>query len=62
MFVANFLTGPGTDNVPHNVHITFGEYIHGKWNPHQFLKNLSVKYDTDYLTQYYYVGVKYAKV
>lgn len=59
MFVAQFLTGPGTDNTPHNVRITFREYLYGKWNPHQFLKNLSVKYDTDYLTQYYYVGVKY---
>lgn len=59
MFVANFLTGPGTDNTPHNVHITFGEYIHGKWNSKTFLEKLSEKYDTDFLTQYYYIGVRY---
>ena len=58
MFVANFLTGPGTDNTPYNVSLTFIEYIHGKWNSKRFLENLSRKYDKDFLTEYYFIGVK----
>ena len=53
MFVANFLTGPGTDNTPYNVSLTFIEYIHGKWNSKRFLENLSKKYDKDFLTEYF---------
>ena len=43
MFVANFLTGPGTDKTPYNVKLTFGEYINGKWNSSTFLDKLSKK-------------------
>ena len=30
MFVANFLTGPGTDKTPYNVQVTFLEYVLSK--------------------------------
>ena len=43
MFVANFLTGPGTDKTPYNVKLTFSEYVHGKWNSHTFMDKLSKK-------------------
>ena len=59
MFVANFLTGPGTDKTPYNVKLTFGEYEHGKWNSHTFLDKLSKKYDKDFLNEFYFIGVRY---
>tara|TARA_Y100001938_G_C8018348_1_gene393820 strand:- start:619 stop:804 length:186 start_codon:yes stop_codon:yes gene_type:complete len=61
MFVANFLTGPGTDKTPYNVKLTFGEYIHGKWNSKTFLEKLSNKHGENYLTDFYYIGVRYVK-
>ena len=62
MFVANFLTGPGTDKTPYNVKITFGEYVLGKVNPNQLLEDLSEKYDTNFVSEFYYIGVRYAKI
>tara|TARA_Y100000004_G_scaffold178267_1_gene220671 strand:+ start:462 stop:650 length:189 start_codon:yes stop_codon:yes gene_type:complete len=62
MFVANFLTGPGTDKVPYNVKLTFYEYLLGKVNPNQLLRDLTEKYDTNFVSDFYYIGVRYAKV
>lgn len=59
MFVAQFLTGPGTDKTPININISFTQYLYAKWNPHQFIKNLSIEYDKNFLTEHYYIGVKY---
>ena len=58
MFIARFLTGPGTDKTPHNVRITFFEYLHGKVNSGSFLINLGIKYDKNLLNDYYFIGVE----
>ncbi len=58
MFVANFLTGPGTDKTPYNVQVTFLEYVLSKVNSTHFLEKLSKKYNKDFTNNYYYGGVK----
>ena len=40
MFIANFLTGPGTKKSHVNVTLTFCEYLHSKINTKGFLENL----------------------
>jgi len=59
MFIANFVTGPGTQKTPVNISLTFMEYLHSKVNSVGFLENLSEKYRKDYLKSYYYGGTKY---
>ncbi len=56
--IAKFITGPGTEQTPYNVKITFLEYILAKVNSAHFLEKLSNKYNKDFTNNYYYEGVK----
>tara|TARA_X000000950_G_scaffold287788_1_gene401658 strand:+ start:141 stop:323 length:183 start_codon:yes stop_codon:yes gene_type:complete len=58
MIIAKFITGPGTEQTPYNVKITFLEYILAKVNSAHFLEKLSNKYNKDFTNNYYYEGVK----
>ncbi len=58
MMIAKFITGPGTEQTPYNVKITFLEYILAKVNSVHFLEKLSNKYNKDFTNNYYYEGVK----
>mgnify|MGYP001208208197 FL=1 len=58
MMIAKFITGPGTEQTPYNVKITFLEYILAKVNSAHFLEKLSNKYNKDFTNNYYYEGVK----
>lgn len=59
MFVANFLTGPGTKKSHVNVALTFCEYLHSKVNTKNFLENLAKKHKKDFVKSYYYGGTSY---
>ncbi len=53
MFIADFITGPGTDKTPYHVKINFVEYLISKLNMIYFINNLSNKYDKDFNNMYY---------
>jgi len=59
MFVANFLTGPGTDKTPVNVKVSFIDYIVYLFSSKRFLIRIGNKYNTNFLSKYYFGGVKY---
>lgn len=59
MFVANFVTGPGTEKVHYNVPLTLGEYLHSKVHTVSFLESLSAKWRKNFVSSYYYGGTKY---
>ena len=56
MFIARFITGPGTDKTPYNVQITFWEYIRYLVNQKSFLQRLSIKYRTNFVNDFYFAG------
>jgi len=56
MFIARFITGPGTDKTPYNVQITFWEYIQYLVNQEYFLKKLGAKYHKDFFSGFYFAG------
>ena len=58
MFVANFLTGPGTDKTPYNVQVTFLDYLYYILSKQRFLHRIGQKYDKDFYSNYYFIGVK----
>ena len=59
MFVANFLTGPGTDKTPVNVKVSFIDYIVYLFSSKAFLKRISDKYNKDFISNYYFGGVRF---
>lgn len=59
MFVANFLTGPGTDHTPVNVKVSFIDYIVYLFSSKAFLKRISDKYNKDFISNYYFGGVRF---
>jgi len=59
MFVANFLTGPGTNHDPVNVRVSFIDYIVYLISSKRFLLRIGKKYNTNFLSNYFFEGVKY---
>jgi len=59
MYIANFLTGPGTKKLHVNVTLNFCEYLHSKINTKGFLENLSATHRIDFVESYYYGGTSY---
>lgn len=59
MFVANFLTGPGTNHSQLNFQLSLGEYIQSKISSRNFLENMSMKWKMDLVKGYYFGGTKY---
>ena len=53
MFIADFITGPGTDKTPCQVRLDLVEYIISKINQQYFINNLSNKYNKDFNNMYY---------
>ena len=58
MFIADFLTGPGTDKTPFIVSISFYEYLLGKINMGAMLERLGTRLNLDLINNYYYKGVR----
>ena len=58
MFVADFITGPGTDKKPCIIKISLLEYLQGKVNSSFMLKHLGKRLQLNLLNDYYYVGVR----
>ena len=58
MFIADFLTGPGTDKTPFIVNISFYEYLLGKINMGAMLERLGTRLNLDLINNYYYKGVR----
>lgn len=58
MFVACFLTGPGTDKTPYNVQVSFLDILYYLLSSHRFLLRLGKKHNTDFLNNFYFIGVR----
>ena len=59
MFVANFLEGPGTNHDPGNVKVSVLDYIVYLLSAKLFLKRISNKYNKNFISNFYFEGVKY---
>ena len=54
MFIARFLTGPGTDKTPYNVRISFLDYLIYLCDTKTFLVRLNNRYHKDFLNGFYF--------
>jgi hypothetical protein len=59
MFVANFLTGPGTDHTPVNVKVSVLDYIVYLFSSKRFLIRIGNKYNKNFLSNYFFEGVRF---
>tara|TARA_B100000131_G_scaffold96599_1_gene93701 strand:- start:14441 stop:14629 length:189 start_codon:yes stop_codon:yes gene_type:complete len=59
MFVANFLEGPGTNHDPVNVKVSVLDYIVYLFSSKSFLIRIGNKYNKNFLSDFYFEGVKY---
>lgn len=59
MFIANFLEGPGTNHDPVNVKVSVLDYIVYLFSSKSFLIRIGNKYNKNFLSDFYFEGVKY---